>query len=213
MNPHAPGQLDSLQLGRVIDNHDPEQRGRVKVGLHALPVEVWASVIAPSAGAGYGVSFVPRVGEIVVIGFVSPDFPLVLGSVWSGFGSVPPEAMTPEHHYVIRTPAGSVFRFDDENGPLIEMQTPSGHRITVTEGGGGSVNVSLGGQSITMTPSEITIRSGANVTIEGSKVTINAAMLEVNAGMSRFSGVVQADTVITNAVVSSSYSPGAGNIW
>jgi hypothetical protein len=38
-------------------------------------------------------------------------------------------------------------------------------------------------------------------------------MVTVNAGMSKFSGVVQSDVVITNSVVSASYSPGAGNIW
>ena len=31
--------------------------------------------------------------------------------------------------------------------------------------------------------------------------------------MSTFSGVVKADTVITNSVISTSYTPGAGNIW
>jgi len=35
----------------------------------------------------------------------------------------------------------------------------------------------------------------------------------VDAGMSKFSGVVQADTVITNTIVASTYTPGAGNIW
>jgi hypothetical protein len=34
----------------------------------------------------------------------------------------------------------------------------------------------------------------------------------VNAGMSKFSGVVQCDTLIANSVVSTSYTPGAGNI-
>jgi hypothetical protein len=38
-------------------------------------------------------------------------------------------------------------------------------------------------------------------------------MVSVSSGMSRFSGVVQADTVISNTVVSSTYTPGAGNIW
>jgi hypothetical protein len=51
------------------------------------------------------------------------------------------------------------------------------------------------------------------VTINASTVEVSAGMVTVNAGMSKFSGVVQADTVITNAVVSSSYTPGAGNIW
>ena len=36
---------------------------------------------------------------------------------------------------------------------------------------------------------------------------------EVDAGMSKFSGVVKCDTLITNSVVAASYTPGAGNIW
>ena len=40
-----------------------------------------------------------------------------------------------------------------------------------------------------------------------------AGMVQVDAGLSKFSGVVQCDTLISNAVVSSSYTPGAGNIW
>ena len=35
----------------------------------------------------------------------------------------------------------------------------------------------------------------------------------VDAGMSKFSGVVQCDTLISNSVISASYTPGAGNIW
>jgi hypothetical protein len=37
-------------------------------------------------------------------------------------------------------------------------------------------------------------------------------MMQVDAGMARFSGVVQCDTLIANSVVSSSYTPGAGNL-
>jgi hypothetical protein len=31
--------------------------------------------------------------------------------------------------------------------------------------------------------------------------------------MSKFSGVVQCDTLIANSVAAASYTPGAGNIW
>jgi hypothetical protein len=31
--------------------------------------------------------------------------------------------------------------------------------------------------------------------------------------MHKFSGVTQHDTVITNCIVATSYTPGAGNIW
>jgi hypothetical protein len=44
-------------------------------------------------------------------------------------------------------------------------------------------------------------------------VNVNSGVVTVNAGMSKFSGVVQCDTLITNSVVSNSYTPGAGNIW
>jgi hypothetical protein len=38
-------------------------------------------------------------------------------------------------------------------------------------------------------------------------------MVSVSSGMSKFSGVVKSDSVLTNSVVSASYTPGAGNIW
>jgi len=59
----------------------------------------------------------------------------------------------------------------------------------------------------------ITVTSSAKVTVQCSTAEISAGMLTVNAGMSKFSGVVQSDTVITNSVISASYTPGAGNIW
>jgi hypothetical protein len=31
--------------------------------------------------------------------------------------------------------------------------------------------------------------------------------------MTTFSGVVQADTIITNTIIAATYTPGAGNIW
>ena len=50
-------------------------------------------------------------------------------------------------------------------------------------------------------------------TVNAATLELSAAMVTVTAGMSRFSGVVQCDTLITNSVVSASYTPGSGNIW
>ena len=46
--------------------------------------------------------------------------------------------------------------------------------------------------------SGITVTAAAKVTVNAATAEISAATLTVNAGMSKFSGVVQADTVITN---------------
>ncbi len=66
---------------------------------------------------------------------------------------------------------------------------------------------------ITLATSGITINASAKVVVNASTVDLNAGMVAVNAGMARFSGVVQCDTLISNSVVSASYTPGAGNIW
>jgi hypothetical protein len=60
---------------------------------------------------------------------------------------------------------------------------------------------------------QITIGQAGTVTIQGSLVKIQAASITAHAPTSKFNGVVQSDTLITNSVISKTYTPGAGNIW
>ena len=69
------------------------------------------------------------------------------------------------------------------------------------------------GNSLKLEASGITLNASAKITISGSLIELSAGAVTVNAGFSRFNGVAQADTVISTSVVSSSYTPGAGNIW
>ena len=69
------------------------------------------------------------------------------------------------------------------------------------------------GNSIKLESSGITITASGNVTINAAKVAVSASMVTVDAGMSKFSGVVQCDTLIATSVVGASYTPGAGNMW
>lgn len=213
LTPHALGQMQSLHLAKVTDNADPDGRGRIKAMLLATELELWASVVVPSAGPGYGISCLPRMDEIVVLAFVTPDQALVLGSVWSDQNSVPEASDPQQDHYVVQTPAGTIMEFDDNDGPKMEIRTPQGFKITVTDGNGGEVEIKRGGQSLKMTSSEVSINSSVKVSIQAATVEISASMVQVDAGISRFSGVLQADTVIANTVVGTSYTPGAGNIW
>jgi uncharacterized protein involved in type VI secretion and phage assembly len=212
INPHALGGMQSLHIGQVMDNADPDHRGRIKVLLHANQLELWASVMVPSAGSGYGVACLPRIGELVVLAFVTPDQAMVLGSVWSGQSSAPSEADPIENHYLLKTPAGTVVDLNDD-GPSVSLTTPQGYSVTITDGNGGEIEIKREGQSIKLTSSEVNVTSSGTVSVNASRVTVSASMVQVDAGMSRFSGVVQADTVIANAIVGTSYTPGAGNIW
>ena len=212
MNGHSLGSLNDLHLGIVLDNADPESRGRIQVRLHTTGLELWASVIVASAGNGYGVSQLPRQNDQVVLAFVSPNLPMVLGAVWSGSSSQPDDAAPVEDRYLIQTPAGLKVLLDDQ-APKVKIETPAGYHLTITDTGSGTVTLEKGGEKIEMSASGITITSSAKVTVQASQVDVSASMVKVDAGMSKFSGVVQCDTLITNSVVSSSYTPGAGNLW
>lgn len=214
MSNHSLGPLQELHLGVVTESADPDTRGRVKVRLHSLGLELWAPVVTLGAGAGYGVSCLPRIGEQVVVAFLSPEQPLVLGAVWSGSGSAPADASPVEERYVVRTPAGIQVMLDDASaGARVKIETPAGYHLTIDEGSGGKVTVEKGGEKIEMSPSGISITTSGQVKVEAAQVNVSASMVQVDAGMSKFSGVVQCDTLISNSVVSASYTPGAGNIW
>jgi uncharacterized protein involved in type VI secretion and phage assembly len=207
-NSHPPG---ALQLGQVVDNDDPESRGRVQVHLVALGIEVWCETMAPSAGEDYGVSMLPKLDELVVVGFLGPELPVVLGALWRGSSQQPEPARPVEDNYLIKTPGGSELRMDDST-PSIEIKTQAGYRVLIDEGSG-EVKVERESQSITLSSSAIEIRSSGQVTIDASTLSITAGTVNIDAGMTQASGVVQCSTLIANLVNGTSYTPGAGNIW
>ncbi len=91
-----------LALGRVKDTADPQSRGRVQVTLLATDMDMWAACVVPSAvgvRVNYGVALLPKNDEIVLVAFLSPDQPFVIGSVWSGRSSLPDEAAPVAQRY------------------------------------------------------------------------------------------------------------------
>lgn len=61
--------------------------------------------------------------------------------------------------------------------------------------------------------SAVQVSNSGQVTIQGNTVKLSATRVDVQAAASKFSGLVQADSVVTNSVISTTYTPGAGNIW
>jgi hypothetical protein len=109
---------------------------------------------------------------------------------------------------------GVKITLDDQDGQeQLKIETPGGQKMTLKDGPGSVEVVDSNGNSIKLESAGITINASAKVTINASQVAVSAGMVTVDAGMSKFSGVVKADTVIANSVISASYTPGAGNIW
>jgi len=208
----------------VTDIVDPEGLGRVKIALPWSPdtagarYETWARLATFMAGNNRGSWFIPDVDDEVLIVFEGgdPRRPYVIGSLWNGKDS-PPESMDgagKNFKKVLRSRNGVKLTMDDTDGrEQFILETPGGQKLTLKDGPGAVEIVDSNGNSIKLETSGITITAAAKVTVNASQVAVSAGMVTVDAAMSKFSGVVQCDTMISNSVISASYTPGAGNIW
>ena len=208
----------------VTDISDPDGQGRVKVSLPWSPdtgggkYEAWARLATMMAGNNRGSWFVPDTNDEVLIAFEAGDTrrPYVIGALWNG-SDAPPESMDGggnNYKKVLKSRNGVTVTLDDQDGQeSFIAETPGGQKVTLKDGPGSVEIVDSNGNSIKLESSGITLTASAKVTINAAQMAISASMVTVDAGMSKFSGVVQADTVISNTVISSSYTPGAGNIW
>ena len=115
---------------------------------------------------------------------------------------------------MLRSRGGLTITLNENSGhESFLVETPAGQKFLLQNGPGQIELVDGNGNSLKLEPNGVTVNSAAKITINASVVEINSGMLNVNAAMARFAGVVQCDTLISNSVVSASYTPGAGNIW
>jgi uncharacterized protein involved in type VI secretion and phage assembly len=223
---HAPpsARWPGVYPALVNDLVDPDGQGRVQVSLPWSPdsdggtYQAWARLSTLMGGSGRGSWFVPEHGDEVLVAFEAgdPRRPYVLGGLWNG-SDAPPETMDSagnNYKKVLKTRNGVTVTLDDTDGSeQLMLQTPGGQQLTLKDGPGSITIQDANGNQVTLDSSGVTVTASAALTVNASSATISAATLTVNAGISTFSGVVKADTVITNSVVSASYTPGAGNIW
>jgi uncharacterized protein involved in type VI secretion and phage assembly len=216
------GQLNGVFPAVVIDNVDPKNLGRVQVQLPQMDEssqrgsKIWARMATLMAGKNRGTWFIPDVNDEVLVAFEAGDVsrPYVIGSMWNGTSS-PPETMdTNNNKKLLRSRNGVTITLDDESGQeRFIVETPGGQKITLKDGPGSIEMMDSNGNSVKLEASGIVVNASAKVTINASMVEISSGMVTVNSGMSRFSGVVQCDTLISNSVISASYTPGAGNVF
>jgi uncharacterized protein involved in type VI secretion and phage assembly len=216
--------VHDVTVGIVTDIKDPVGLGRVKIRLPWLPdsgdseYQSWARVATLMAGSNRGTWFVPDIDDEVLVAFEhgDPRFPYVLGGLWNGKDKPPLSMDGGGNNYKkqICSRNGVKVTLDDTDGQeTLTLETPGGQKLTLKDGPGSATLEDSNGNSIKLESAGITITASAKVTVNASTVSVSAGMVTVDAGMSKFSGVVQCDTLISNSVVSASYTPGAGNIW
>lgn len=212
------------QLAQVVSLDDPEHRNRVQVKLLAFDgvaqqdAPMWARVVAPFAGDHRGTFFLPDVDDEVLVVFVQGDArqPLIVGGLWNGAAAAPADIQSGgvNRYKRIRSKNGIVVTLDDQQGQeTLTLETPGGQKLTLKDGPGSATLEDSNGNSIKLETAGITVTAAAKVKVQAATVEVSAGMVKVDAAMSTFSGVVKCDVLISNSVISSSYTPGAGNVW
>jgi uncharacterized protein involved in type VI secretion and phage assembly len=194
------GHHDSLVLGVVTNNKDPENRWRVKVKLPGLSEDdesTWAPVVSVGAGKERGVAFMPEVGDVVVVGFERGDTrrPLVLGGVYTSKENALPVSLSGDNKVMTRnfsSRLGHLIEFGDGEGDAKEyvllqlagkqhtfrvgkdkalLQVPQSVPVTIQAG---EASIALKDGNITMSGKEITINGQSKVTIKAPQVQLQA---------------------------------------
>jgi uncharacterized protein involved in type VI secretion and phage assembly len=206
----------------VVDNIDPDNLGRVKVRVpqalaaDASGAEHWARIATVMAGGHRGTWFVPDVKDEVLVAFEAGDAtrPYVLGALWNA-ADPPPATMLPGNdRKLLRSRNGLTITLDDQDGrESVAIETPGGQKLTLQDGPGSIVLADANGNSVEVDLHGVTIKSSSTVTVRANVVEIHADVVDVSATIAKFGGVVQCDTLVSNSVVSQSYTPGVGNIW
>lgn len=158
------------QFGRVTDNCDPKNLGRIRVSFPWMKnnsqMTPWIKVVTPYVQEKSGVYFIPAIGTRVLIGFEGGNIekPVCLGNLydtdyppdqsWSGdFNS------SDSKIHAIRTQSGQTIEFHDDSGKekIRIYDTKNKNEITLDTANG-----------------EIKIKAEDKLTIEAKSISIKA---------------------------------------
>ena len=151
----------------------------------------------------------------VLVAFEAGDLrrPFVIGFLWSDTSTPPETRDTNTKKTLVRSPKGVKITIDNHSGQeSFLVETPGGQEAHAQGRPWLDRDYRSQRQCRKARTHGVTVNAGAKVTINASQVEIRSGAVSVDSGMARFSGVVKCDTLISNSVVSASYTPGAGNI-
>ncbi len=157
--------------GTVIQNLDPEQRGRIQAlvpDVAGLIPTSWALPCVPIAGKQSGAYFVPQIGAGVWIEFEQgdPDYPIWTGGFWGVAAEVPALALPgnpASPSLVLQSGLQNAIVISDLPGPTggILLKSVTGAMIVVNDIG---ITISNGkGATIVLAGPTVTINNGALV--------------------------------------------------
>jgi uncharacterized protein involved in type VI secretion and phage assembly len=154
----------------VLNNIDPEQRGRIQAivpDVSGLIPTSWALPCVPIAGKASGIYVVPQIGAGVWIEFEQgdPDYPIWTGGFWGIAAELPPplkiNSLPVSPSIILQSTLQNSIVISDVPGPLggISLTSTTGASIIVNDTG---IYINNGkGATITMIGPAVNINNGA----------------------------------------------------
>ncbi|WP_373527550.1 VgrG-related protein [Nostoc sp.] len=195
---------ETLLVGIVTNNKDPDKLGRVKVKFPTMTEEHesnWARVVALGAGANRGFDCLPEVNDEVLVGFEHGDIhrPYIIGGVWNG-KDAPPEKVDDSvtsgvRLRTIKTRVGHTLQFVEEDKGSskkgIRLETEYGHKIYLNDSqrcieietkGGHKIKMDDMGKSVSVeSKGNLSLDALGNIDITAKGIiTVKGAMIRLN---------------------------------
>jgi phage baseplate assembly protein gpV len=198
--------------GSVVDNQDPDGRGRLKLQVPSLlgdETTDWALPCFPFGGVDQaGTYLVPPVGALVWVEFEQGDlsYPVWTGTYWTSGVAAPSNEPAKR---IFRTPFGHSLEFDDtegaekislahganasaafdENGG-ITLTDKQGSEIHLDANGNQLTVKDANGNTITLSQSGTSIEdsNGNSITCDASGVTISGTQIVLDSSMVMLGG-------------------------
>ncbi|HYO43138.1 MAG TPA: VgrG-related protein [Candidatus Limnocylindrales bacterium] len=181
-----------VAVATVTDIDDPQQLARVKVMLPWLSEDVsttWARLVAPGAGNGYGVMWMPQVGDEVLVAFEHGDidYPVVLGGLWNGkdvppfdYGSSIDSGSVTYCGFTSRT-GHKVSFFESSSESKIHLLTANGKVSVELDDKNELIKVETTGKLVVDAQQDVEIKAGGSMKLEASgQMTIKGATVAIN---------------------------------
>jgi len=173
--------------GFVVDNADPENRGRLRLRIPSIlgndVVSGWALPCAPYGGSSdLGFFFIPEVEAGVWVEFEAGnlDYPIWVGTFWAKPGGAseapkPADEQRPPSRKIIRTLKGHTIEIEDkDNEEVFIIQYKDGNKTnTITMDKNGITVVDANANNIKMDQSGTTIEDKNKNKIEMNASAIN----------------------------------------
>ncbi|MEO0985396.1 MAG: VgrG-related protein [Cyanobacteria bacterium J06639_14] len=190
---------ETLLVGIVTDNEDPDGLGRVRVKCPTLTEDHesnWARVIGTGAGSSRGFDCLPEIDDEVLVGFEHGDIhrPYVIGGVWNG-KDAPPEKVDDAvaggkvRLRTFKTRTGHTLQFieEDSGGSQagIHMTSVYGHEIYLNDSEQAIVIKTNGGHTLRLCDQTQNIEMSSTGTIAMKaprqiSLTVGTSQVELN---------------------------------